>query len=430
MTGSTFRILRITPHFYRPGTWPAAFDPVGGLQNQTWTIAQGMDRAGVSQTVLTTYIPGSPRQVQLSPRMRVTCAGCWLPEMMAGPLLCFTWFLAALPELFRARSRYDVVHIHFNHSIWCRAIALLVSWLNIPLVVSMNTPLWSGLQEVLRLKGKPYDVTRWVEQKALHAADRVIALTERYGREIAAEMGLDRRKVLVIADAVDAAAFQSPIAHEALQALRTEHAIPADRPVVSFIGRISAEKGWQDLPAFVERLSEQGLFLLICGDGPDRRKLETALTAIARPDAWAITGFLEPAEVKKALRISDVMILPSRREVLGSVLLEAMAAGVPAVAYAVGGVADVAGSPPALALVPEGQCAELVERTLELVADKAARQILIERGLQRVGDFSIGSAVALNLDLYASIFSDAPHGSHRLATRLALQEDGGSPDAT
>jgi glycosyltransferase involved in cell wall biosynthesis len=107
-----------------------------------------------------------------------------------------------------------------------------------------------------------------------------------------------------------------------------------------------------------------------------------------------------------------------------------MAAGVPAVAYAVGGVADVAGSPPALALVPEGQCAELVERTLELVADKAARQILIERGLRRVGDFSIGSAVALNLDLYASIFSDAPHGSHRLATRLALQEDGGSPDAT
>ncbi|MGX9144441.1 hypothetical protein [Mesorhizobium sp. 128a] len=79
MTGSTFRILRITPHFYRPGIWPAAFDPVGGLQNQTWIIAQGMDSAGVSQTVLTTYIPGSPRQVQLSPRMRVKCAGWWLP---------------------------------------------------------------------------------------------------------------------------------------------------------------------------------------------------------------------------------------------------------------------------------------------------------------------------------------------------------------
>ena len=427
MTGSTFRILRITPHFYRPGTWPVAFDPVGGLQNQTWTIAQGMDRADVTQTVLTTYIPGSPRQVRLSPRMHVKCAGWWLPERMAGPLLCFTWFLAALPELFRARGRYDVVHIHFNHSIWCRTIALLVSWLNIPLVVSMNTPLWSGFQEALQLKGKPYDVTRWVERKALRSADRVIALTERYGREVAAEMGLDRSKVSVIADAVDAAAFQHPIAAEALQAFRTEHAIPADRPVVSFIGRISAEKGWQDLTAFVERLCEQGAFLLICGDGPDRRKLEAALAAAARPGCWAITGFLSPAEVKKAFKVSDVMILPSRREVLGSVLLEAMAAGVPAVAYAVGGVADVAGSPPALALVSEGRCAELIDRTLELVADKAARQVFIERGLRRVGDFSIGSAVALNLELYASMLT--AHGSRHPATRLALQEDGGSPDA-
>lgn len=428
MTGSTFRILRITPHFYRPGVWPVAFDPVGGLQNQTWTIAQGMDSAGISQTVLTTYIPGSPRQVQLSPRMRVECAGWWLPERMAGPLLCFTWFLAALPEFFRAGGRYDVVHIHFNHSMSCRAMALLVSWLNIPLVVSMNTPLWSGFQEALRLKGKPYDVTRWLEQKALHAAARVIALTERYGREIAAEMGLDRSKVAVIADAVDAAAFQNPIAPEVLQAFRVEHAIPADRPVVSFIGRISAEKGWQDLPAFVERLSEQGAFLLICGDGPDRRKLEAALAAIVRPGCWAITGFLSPAEVKKAFRISDVMILPSRREVLGSVLLEAMAAGVPAVAYAVGGVADVAGSPPALALVSEGRCAELVERTLELIADKAARQVFVERGLRRVGDFSIGSAVALNLDLYASILTSAANGSHYPAEGMVLRGDGGTPD--
>jgi glycosyltransferase involved in cell wall biosynthesis len=428
MTGSPLRILRITPHFYRPGAWPVAFDPVGGLQNQTWTIAQAMDKAGAIQTVLTTFIPGSPRQAELSPRMSVKCAGFWLPELLAGPLLCFTWFLAALPELFRARTRYDIVHIHFNHSIACRAMALLVSCLKIPLVVSMNTPLWSGFQEALRLKGKPYDVTRLLEKKALRSADRVIALTERYGREVAAEMGLDRCQVAVIADAVDAEAFQRPISPELLQAFRAEHAIPAGRPIVSFIGRISAEKGWQDLPTFVERLSERGVFLLICGDGPDRRKLESVLAAIGRPSSWSITGFLSPSEVKKAFRLSEVMILPSRREALGSVLLEAMAAGVPAVAYAVGGVADVAGTPPALALVPEGRCAELIERTLELIADKAARQVLIERGLERARDFSVGSAVSINLDLYASMLTGATSGSRHPAKGLALREDGGSPD--
>ncbi|RWD55612.1 MAG: glycosyltransferase family 1 protein [Mesorhizobium sp.] len=428
MTGdSTLRILRITPHFYRPGTWPVAFDPVGGLQNQTWTIANAMDEAGAAQIILTTFIPGSPREVQLSPRMRLKCAGFWLPEFAAGPLLCFTWFLAALPELLRARGRYDVVHIHFNHSVWCRAMAILVSRLKIPLVVSMNTQLWSGLQHALRLKGKTYDVTRWLERYALMSADRVVALTERYGREAVAETGLDRR-VAVIADAVDAEAFGRPIDPDALQAFRSEHGIPEGRLVVSFIGRISPEKGWQDLPALAKRLAEKGVFLLICGDGPDRRKLEAALAAISRPDCFAITGFVSPTEVKKALQISEVLVLPSRREVLGSVLLEAMATGLPAVAYAVGGVADVAGNPPALALVRDGQRDDLIARTIELLDENPLRSTLIERGRQRVGDFAVHSAVALNLELYASILSGSGIGSRNRGDVLAFQEDGGSPD--
>lgn len=422
------RILRITPHFYRPGNWPVAFDPVGGLQNQTWTIAQGMDKAGAAQTVLTSYIPGSPRHVQLSATMWVKCTGFWLPEFLAGPMLCFSWFLGAIPELLRARRRYDVVHIHFNHSIWCRIIAIIVGRLKIPLVVSMNTPLWSGFQSALRLRGKPYDVTHWIERAALKSADRIVALTDTYGRSAAGELGLDASRVDVIPDAVDVEAFSQPAATEALQVFRDEHGIADGGPIVSFIGRVSAEKGWQDLPELVERLSEKGVFLLICGDGPDRRKLETALVAISRPGWWTITGFVSPAEVKKALTISDVMILPSRREVFGSILLEAMAADVPVVAYAVGGVVDVAGRPEAVALVPEARREELADRTLQLLADGDARDVLVARGRRRAQDFSLDSAVALNLALYASVLAGSKNGSRPQMGILALQEDGGSPD--
>lgn len=422
------RILRITPHFYRPGRWPVAFDPVGGLQNQTWTITEALDKAGgVEQTVLTTYIPGSPRDVRLTPRLRVRSAGFWLPQFAAGPLLCFGWFLAALPLLLRARGRYDVVHIHFNHSIWCRVMAVVLAGLGLPLVVSMNTALWAGLRQRLKLKGKPYDITAWLERWALSSASRVVALTQRYGLEAAAEAGLGRR-VAVIADAVDAEAFQRPIPASALEAFRAAHSIPDGCPIVSFIGRVSPEKGWRDLPAIVEHLSKKGVFLLICGDGPDRHKLEAALGAIARPGWWTITGFVEPDDVKKALRLSRVMILPSRREVLGSVLLEAMAAGVPAAAYAVGGVADVAGDPPAFALAAPGRRAELIDRTLELLDDGPSRRIFMRRAGQRVRDFSVESAVALSLDLYNSVLREAGSEAPEPADGLAFQKDGGSPD--
>lgn len=427
MTGNCMlRILRITPHFYRDGKWPVAFNPVGGLQNQSWTISKGMDKVGTTQTILTSYIPGSPRSMQLSATMRVKCTGFWLPELLAGPMLCFSWFVGAVPELLRARRRYDLVHIHFNHSIWCRIIAIFASRLKMPLVVSMNTPMWSGFQSALRLKGNPYDVTHWVERMALKSADRVVALTETYGRNSAGEFGLNGACVEVIPDAVDVEAFQRPIAPESLLAFRREHGIPEGRPIVSFIGRVSAEKGWQDLPALVERLSEKGIFLLICGDGPDRRKLETALAAISRPGWWAITGFVSPDEVKKAFALSDAMVLPSRREVFGSVLLEAMAAGVPVVAYAVGGVVDVGGCPKALELVTPGRQDELAGRVLHLLGDRQQRERLVARGRRRAADFSVDSAVTLNLAVYASVL--AAKGSRKPVGALALQEDGGSPD--
>lgn len=420
-------VLRITPHFFRPGKLPVAFDPVGGLQNQTWALAQGIDEAGARQTVLTTYIPGSARRARLSKALHVECRGPWLPEALADPLLCFGWFLGSIPEILRARRRYDVVHIHFNHSVWCRVMAVGLRWLKVPLVVSMNTALWGGLQEALSLKGKRYDITRWIERAALASADRVIALTEGAAKSAAREMGLDARKLTVIPDAVDAAVFRNAVEGATLDAFRKRHGIPPGRPIISYIGRISNEKGWRDLPALAAALAKRNAFLLICGDGPERSKAEAALTATSLSDQyWTVTGFLSPADVRTALGLTDVLVLPSRREALGSVLLEAMAAGVPAVAYAVGGIVEVAGSPEAISLVPAARRESFVDRVLTLLASEADRQELVERGRRRVNDFSIEKSVARSLDLYAAVI--AARARTRQPREMAFQEDGSSPD--
>jgi glycosyltransferase involved in cell wall biosynthesis len=105
-----------------------------------------------------------------------------------------------------------------------------------------------------------------------------------------------------------------------------------------------------------------------------------------------------------------------------------MAAGVPAVAYAVGGVGDVAGIPPAFALVEQGQREELMRRTLELLDDGPARQAFTRRAGQRVRDFSVDSAVSLTLRLYNSVLAEVGGGSRSRAEQLAFQKDGGPPD--
>jgi len=396
------RILRLTPHFHREGSWPVAFDPVGGLQIQTFVLTGGIDRLGIAQTVATSHIPGSPRRQPLFGKAELLSVGPWLPGFLAGPLMCFGWFLGIL-RLLAGLRRYDLVHIHFNHSVWCRALVLLLGATRLPVVVSLNTALWGGLQRALRLEGSPFDVTLWIERLALRSADRVVALTEGAARSAETMLGVPAAKIAIIPDAVAVGEFQPQPDSETARAFRLKHGIPDGWRIVSYVGRISEEKGWRDLPQLAAALGRREVFLLVCGDGPDRQKLEAAFRHDSLESGWAITGFLPPAAVRQALKMTDVLVLPSRREVFGSVLLEAMASGVPAVAYAVGGIVDVAGQPPAVSLAATGDSDGFLQRIFALLDSPDAREKLIARGSERVKSFAIERSVALTEALYESL---------------------------
>lgn len=397
------RILRVTPHFFRPDIWPAAYDPVGGLQTQVWRLTAELDRAGVSQTVLTSHIPGSARQTRPFPSTRVLGVGAALPRFLADPGLNPSWFAAAAPHLVRHAREHDVVHIHYNHSVWCRALALIAGRLGVPLVVTLNTALWGGLAQALGRFGERLDITRRIERSALTRADRILALTAGNAAHKAASLGLGEERFAVVPDAIRAADFSGPVDEPAVRRFRRAYRIPDGKPVVAYIGRISPEKGWDDIPPVAAELSAAGAFMLVCGDGPDREKLEARMRGAGCADAWSITGFLLPEDVRTALAIADVLILPSRREAFGSVLLEAMAAGVPAVAYEVGGIAEVAGTPNAIVLAPAGDRAALASAVLRLLDDDRLRADMIARGRQRVEHFSIEASAARTLDIYREL---------------------------
>ena len=105
-----------------------------------------------------------------------------------------------------------------------------------------------------------------------------------------------------------------------------------------YVGRVSAEKGWPALVELAARLPQ--LRLRVLGDGPDLAALREAVRARGLEQRVTLVGAVSSARVAEELATADVLVLPSVHEELGSVLLEAMAAGVPAVAYAVGGVPE------------------------------------------------------------------------------------------
>ena len=105
-----------------------------------------------------------------------------------------------------------------------------------------------------------------------------------------------------------------------------------DSDLVVFAGRHIPEKR---VPALVPAVAAvPGLRAEIYGDGPERGRVLALIASLGVSDRVAAPGFVEHSRVDAALRRASCMVLPSRREGYGLVVVEACAAGTPAVVVA------------------------------------------------------------------------------------------------
>ena len=161
----------------------------------------------------------------------------------------------------------------------------------------------------------------------------------------------------------------------------------ADPPEVLFAGRLSREKGIDDLLAAAD-----GLNLVVAGDGPLRRRVPGAL------------GFVSRAELARLYGRAAVVACPSRREGFGVVCAEAMAHARPVVASAVGGLRDLVVDGETGVLVSPGDRAALRAALERLLADRALRRRLGDAGRERVAELCSWERVT---EATLGVYSDA-----------------------
>jgi glycosyltransferase involved in cell wall biosynthesis len=102
-----------------------------------------------------------------------------------------------------------------------------------------------------------------------------------------------------------------------------------------YVGRLSAEKEIEQIKPILAAIP--GSRLAIVGDGPHRANLESYFA----DTPTHFVGYLGGEKLAAAYAVADAFIFPSRTETLGLVLLEAMAAGCPAIAARSGGIPDI-----------------------------------------------------------------------------------------
>ncbi len=160
---------------------------------------------------------------------------------------------------------------------------------------------------------------------------------------------------------------------------------PAGPPCVLFVGRLAAAKGvWDAVEAW--RLSGVELPLVLAGTGPLRQDLERAAAAFVAP-GLEVHGWLDRERLAALYRRARAVVMPSRwQEPFGIVGLEAMAFGVPVVAWESGGVAEWHPGP---GLVRWGDVEALARALAQAVTRRVRQAPRFER------DEAIGRLLAL-----------------------------------
>lgn len=242
-----------------------------------------------------------------------------------------------------------------------------------------------------------------LDRLSLPKADRLVTVCHSFARELANSTGVPLEKISVRHNSVRP---KPRAASVDVQALKTRLGIATDERVVLSIGRLSREKAHLDLLAAYKHLGATNpdipSKLIIVGDGPERGRLEAAAAAYGIKELVIFTG--QVTEVQPFYAAADVFVLPSHSEGSPNVLLEAMAARLPLVATAVGGVPEIVENNVSALLAPANDPRAMAAAIARVLTDTQLAQRLTETSAVLVAnEFSPEKYARSVVDIYRGV---------------------------
>lgn len=299
-------------------------------------------------------------------------------------------------SMVEATDDVDLLHSHT----WYANLAGHVGGLlhGVPHVITAHSlePLRPWKEEQL---GGGYRVSSWVEATSYAHADAIIAVSHGMRTDVLkAYPMVDPARVHVVHNGIDTSIYRPDPSRAALE----RYGVPADRPYVLFVGRITRQKGIRHLLAAAEHFSDD-VVLVLCASSPDTPEIEEE-TRLAVERLQATRGASSVIWIQEQAQRDDLIqlfthalafVCPSVYEPLGIVNLEAMACEAAVIASAVGGIPEVVIDGVTGVLVPYDAAdptaleAGLARAVNDLAADPASARAMGVAGRERaVADFS------------------------------------------
>lgn len=178
-----------------------------------------------------------------------------------------------------------------------------------------------------------------IEREGMHAADAVLAISERVKSIIVERYGIAGEKVSVVHNGVDEDALPNvPPEENKLYELKRRGG-----KIVLFLGRITLQKGPEYFVRAARRVIEYvpEAFFLVAGSGDMEGRMIREAAELGIADRVLFAGFLRGREAAAAYRAADLYVMPSVSEPFGLTPLESLVCGTPALISKQSGVSEV-----------------------------------------------------------------------------------------
>ncbi len=354
-------------------------------------LTKGLGPGGVERLLLTFAGLADPARVELQVAYLLPWKDHLVPSIEAagvrthclhGARAASVAWLSRLRRLVR-QERIEVVHVH-SPRVAAQARLVLRAMRQPPVLVGTEHNVWSSHRAP----------TRWAN-RVTHGLERAtIAVSEPARTSMPAALRPRTEVVLHGADVQGIAARRSE-----RDASRKELGLADDELVIVNVANLRATKDHRTLLAAASLVRDAipGVRFLSVGQGPMADELAHRRDELGLGGAFEFLGF--QADPVRVLVAADVFCLSSRYEGLPIASIEAMAAGLPAVVTAVGGMPDVVRDGVEGRLVPPGDPDALASALVDM-ADPAVRARCGAAAASRAGDFGAGAAVEHQQTLY------------------------------
>jgi len=228
----------------------------------------------------------------------------------------------------------DVIHVHDSHALTLVATA-------------------GRGRRIVATRRVEFHIGRFASWRR---PDRIIAISEAVRKVLIAD-GIDGDAVVVVHDGIDVDAVRR--AGAVPLDIRGASGIPASARIAVNAAALTGEKDHRTLirAAHYARATRPDLHWVIAGEGKLRDSLAVEIHRLGLADRVHLIGHVD--RVDALIAAADVFVLTSKREGLGSVVLNALALGRPVVATATGGIPEIL---PPEALVPAESAEALAEK--------------------------------------------------------------------